>query len=713
MPRAPRNPILIAAALFSLLAPPILTGADLVEIEGLSSISAAEAEEWLTTQLEFVESSGVSMARADDLAFFLENSLRDRGYKSATVDWKLTGESESKKIVLTVDEGRPQVVGTVVPQGNSAVESEAIRELLLAGTRKRLGLKLDDPAPYVAADLQKGRKRILEIYHLLGFADAEIRMETSTSAGGINLAVNVSEGPRYKVGEIQLPKAADSKMEEAFADLLSEFSGKNYSSTVPRNLKTRILELAVESGFYNAEVEVLKLEEAGTRASSTGGEPIRGIGGGGPSSELTATPVEESLGEDREVNLVASADWGDPVIIDSVQVRGNQKVKDRFFDRHFGAIEGAAYSPNQTNAEVNELLKTGAFETVRTDLVEQPDGTTALEVEVEESYSRTLGVYGGFATYEGPIGGFEFQNLNLLGSVRRIDATVEFSRRSARGEIDYTDPWFLWSSYELNAGLFAINRIEEGYQRFSTGGRYSLTRKFGEKERNRITFFGEAAYTDVHDSDIATVFLGDRTYFAHLTGLSFAHDHRDSPVTPRRGWIAQGSAGLASSALGSEVEYFKAAGGLAFYAPVNAHTFRMRARSGVIKPIGDQRELPIDLRFFNGGANSVRSFEERRLGAFDPSSGYPIGGEFFTVISTEYDIPIKAIEGLSVVPFFDAGNLIPMASDASFDGLRYAIGLGLHYLTPIGPLRIEYGHNPNPAPSEADGTVHIGFGSAF
>ena len=701
--------LLITAALLGVAWSPVSTGADLVEIAGLTRVSTAEAESWLETQLEFVESSGVSMARADDLAFFLENSLRDRGFKSASVDWKLVDSEGVKKILLSVDEGDALSVGMITAQGNHAVTNEAIGELLFAATRKRLGLKPDQAVPYVATDLQKGKNRILEIYQLLGFSDAEVNLATSPSADGTNLNVTITEGTQYKVGKINLPEAVDPKMEESFAALQEEFSGKNYSSAIPANLKTRIRELAVNAGFYNAEIQVLELDENGSGAVEEGSR-IRGIGGAPPSTDDLGE--ENGIKPQSEIDLVVSANWGDAVVIDSVKVRGNEKVKDRFFDRHFAGVEGAAYSPSMTNAGVEDLLKTGAFETVRTDLVQQEDGTTTLDVEVEESSSRTLGVYGGFATYEGPIGGFEFQNLNLMGSVRKIDATIGFSRRSARGEVNFTDPWFLWSDYELNAGLFAINRMEEGYQRFSTGGRYSLGRKFGEKERNRIALFGEAAYTDVHDADIAAVFLGDRSYFSNMVGLSFAHDRRDNPVTPRSGWIAQGSAGVAANATASEIEYFKLTGGLAFYQPFGNHTFRMRTRSGVIKPIGDQGELPIDLRFFNGGANSVRSFENRRLGAFDPTSGYPIGGEFFTITSAEYDIPIKALDGLSVVPFVDAGNLL-LSDDAGFDDMRYAIGLGLHYLTPIGPLRVEYGQNPDPKPTEADGTVHVGFGSAF
>ncbi len=686
-----------------------------VEIVGLRSVTTAEAEKWIATQLEFVESSGVSMARADDLAFFLENSLRDRGFRSATVNWELVGETGTRRIVLTVDEGPSARVGPIEVRGNAEVEQDAIEELLLAATRKRLKLRPSDPVPYVAMDLENGRERLLDLYRILGYADAEVELARIGSSGQSGILVEIEQGPLYRVAGVATPEARDASMEASLRDLVEEFTGEPYSAAVENGLKTRMREIAIDAGYYNAEVVVERTEEMGPGSA---GRPtaIRGIGGAGPRDPLSGTgeadgALAQATARSREVDLTILVDWGDPVVVDSIRVHGNEKVKDPFFDRHFASLRGAPYSPGATNAQVEELLKTGAFETVRTDLVEHPDGTTSLDIEVEEGKSRTLGVYGGFMTYEGPIGGFEFRNLNLLGSVRKIDAEIEFSRRGARGEVEVVDPWFFWTDYEMRAGLFAVNRMEEGYDRFSSGGRYGLSRRFGERQRNRFSVFGEAAFTEVSDSDISEAFLGETSYFSNMVGLSFSIDHRDNPVSPRRGWIAETSFGVASSALASEVEYVEAMHGVAAYYPVGDHTLRFRARTGCIQPIGDEESLPIDLRFFSGGASSVRSFEERRLGLIDPGSGHPVGGEFFTLFSLEYDIPIPCLNGFSVVPFADAGNLLPDADDAGFSDMRYAVGLGLHYLTPIGPLRIEYGLNPSPRDGESDGSVHIGFGT--
>ncbi len=96
-----------------------------VVIQGLSSISQDDARDWVKDQITFIESSSASMAKADDVSYFLENALRDRGYKNATVEWKLEGE----RILLTVSEGNTQRLGEISVTGNIALEDEAVREL--------------------------------------------------------------------------------------------------------------------------------------------------------------------------------------------------------------------------------------------------------------------------------------------------------------------------------------------------------------------------------------------------------------------------------------------------------------------------------------------------------------------------------------------------------------------------------------------------------
>jgi outer membrane translocation and assembly module TamA len=120
--------------------------------------------------------------------------------------------------------------------------------------------------------------------------------------------------------------------------------------------------------------------------------------------------------------------------------------------------------------------------------------------------------------------------------------------------------------------------------------------------------------------------------------------------------------------------------------------------------------IPIDERFFNGGATTVRSYGERDLGPHDPK-GNPIGGEFYTIFNVEYTFPIYG--ELQGATFFDAGNLLPTSEEPGVDDMRYALGAGLRYKLPIGPIRLDYGWNPDRQPGEDFGAFHFSFGFAF
>jgi len=110
----------------------------------------------------------------------------------------------------------------------------------------------------------------------------------------------------------------------------------------------------------------------------------------------------------------------------------------------------------------------------------------------------------------------------------------------------------------------------------------------------------------------------------------------------------------------------------------------------------------------NGGSNTVRSFAERQLGPM--SNGHPVGGNIYTVFNLEYTFPITG--ALSAATFVDAGTLSNDSLPNSGD-LRYGVGVGVRYKLPIGPVRLDFGLNPDRRAGESIGAVNFSFGFAF
>jgi outer membrane translocation and assembly module TamA len=130
---------------------------------------------------------------------------------------------------------------------------------------------------------------------------------------------------------------------------------------------------------------------------------------------------------------------------------------------------------------------------------------------------------------------------------------------------------------------------------------------------------------------------------------------------------------------------------------------------GVVVPSGDGADMPIDLRMFNGGARSVRSFPERELGP--RVDGYPTGGEAKWHANVE--LIRDFIGSLKAVGFFDAGGLSREYDGLGSSKVDLAAGLGLRLDLPIGPVRLEYGYNLTRDIDEPVGTLHFAIGMGF
>ncbi|HEX8899301.1 MAG TPA: outer membrane protein assembly factor, partial [Chthoniobacterales bacterium] len=236
-------------------------------------------------------------------------------------------------------------------------------------------------------------------------------------------------------------------------------------------------------------------------------------------------------------------------------------------------------------------------------------------------------------------------------------------------------------------------------------------------------------HVEITSFDIDPLLVGETNYFVSSLGLTQTLDLRDSKVNPTRGFVFDSTFDFATSSIGSNVDFVRSTGRLSYYLPFGHEPkpgfpdrrtmLAFGARAGIIHSLDSNgtspSEIPIDERFFNGGNNTVRSFAERQLGPRD--HGHPIGGEFFSVFNVEYTFPVYG-ELLGAV-FFDAGNLLPNSTDpfknvtAGFDDMRYAVGVGLRYKLPIGPVRLDYGYNPDKRGDEDVGAFHFSFGFAF
>jgi len=203
--------------------------------------------------------------------------------------------------------------------------------------------------------------------------------------------------------------------------------------------------------------------------------------------------------------------------------------------------------------------------------------------------------------------------------------------------------------------------------------------------------------------------LGETEYQNNYLSLNQRLDYRDSSVLPTEGWHLDIPLTFGSAVGTNTTSYFQTGFETSYYKPIGkAGQLALGARADLIMPSGNQ--LPIDLRLFNGGPRSVRSYPERELGPHD-RSGYPVGGQASWVTNIEYIHPVAG--ALKGVVFVDAGGLSTNWQDFGMHEIDVALGLGIRFDLPIGPVRFEYGHNMTQDLGEPSGTWHFAIGTAF
>jgi outer membrane protein insertion porin family len=188
-------------------------------------------------------------------------------------------------------------------------------------------------------------------------------------------------------------------------------------------------------------------------------------------------------------------------------------------------------------------------------------------------------------------------------------------------------------------------------------------------------------------------------------------DFRDDPFNPKRGMFVSGGAELASLLLASQVNYWSLTGQTSYYLPVvRRNSLALSARAGSILPYGDTPEVPIQKRFFAGGRTTVRGFEQDTLGPIGPD-GAPIGGNFQLVLNAEMRVPLRY--GFLTAAFVDAGSVWLWKNPQYGFDLRETAGLSLRYITPVGPISVDYGWKLDRRPGESAGEAAFSIGAVF
>jgi outer membrane protein assembly complex protein YaeT len=674
----------------------------IIEFRGEQAFTDKQLRVALKEEITTIEDFGLSPARADDLAFFLEVFYRKHGYAKVNVHYVIESGS---RLRLDITEGPRFMLRTVVFDGNGREPADKLFDYMVGPTRERYS-KLEKRLPFVASDMEEGTHLVQRFYVAEGFLDVVVdppRYKFQSQSSDVDVVVPIHEGRQYFFGHIAF-LGQTVYGAEALRGEISDLLQRPYTDLRVEDIPRRLQAYFKARGYYDVKVDA-------------NGAPEEAVNGRIP-VQVTISP-------------------GPVYHFDGTTVTGLTRLHPSFVTKRFTRLRGKTYSPDVLDERFRTLMKTGLFNVLQIKPVPIGEHLLRLDISAQEAKSKEFGFWVGFDTYEGALAGVQAGDRNLFGTGRAGSATIEVSQRSYRGEILYQDPFFLDTDFVFTARAFALTFDYDGYTKFELGGRFELSRKITKNDEVSLTF--SPRHVEITDSEIRPDFLlGRSEYQVDTIGLTNTLDLRESPYVNPRGFLVANTLDVAASGLGSDIEFIRGTMRVGYYLPFgpkaltpgvvedqspesgfprwfHQSSIAFGARAGIIHSLTDSgadeaTAIPIDERFFIGGASTVRSFGERDLGPHD-NHGHPVGGEFYTVFNAEYTFPIFG--ELQGAIFTDAGNLLPTSEDIGLSDMRYAIGAGLRYKLPVGPIRLDYGVNPDAHQFEDFGAFHFSFGFAF
>ncbi|MSO45435.1 MAG: hypothetical protein EXQ59_01525 [Acidobacteria bacterium] len=687
------------------------------------------------------EEASVDEEVLEDATRALEGYLRGIGHRDATAPHARTDVDGSLVITFTIARGPFYRVSDVVIAGNPSPTID-----LLA---PRLGVRKGQP--FADAGLETDASSIEDVYRRLGFS--EVRVETSveaTPAGvGADVAVAVRitiiEGVRTVVGSVSV-RGNQSVPESDVTQGLGLQAGRPFFLTQMAVDRDAIQLRYVDRGYQNATVE---------------GNP--GIGADG-----------------TVANLVFTVNEGPRMTVGHVIVVGNERTKIETIERALQFKAGDPLGLAAVVESQRRLAELGLFRRVRISQV--PHGEEArrdLVVTVEESPVTTVGYGGGLETGQrvrteaasgaavqrlefAPRAFFEIGRRNLFGKNRSVNLFARVSLRPDPAQ-STTDGGLGFSEYRVfgafreprlfdtAADAFLIATLEQQSRSSFNLSRRGLSAEVTRRLTPTVNVGGnyQLQRTELFNENIAEEdqLLIDRL-FPQVVLSSFSASSvlntRDDAVNPTSGHLLSASGQFAARRIGSEVGLFKSYLTAQFFrtlprtrGTVLATSVRLGMAYGfprtvvqrdglgnpIIGPDGAPvtevaRDLPVSERFFAGGDTTVRGFALDQLGA--PSTldtnGFAIGGNAVLILNAELRVPIRG--SIGVIGFIDAGNVFARTNDISLRQLRSAVGFGVRYRSPIGPIRVDVGYKTRrrevvPGRRESANSVHISLGQAF
>ena len=643
----------------------------------------------------------------------LRNYFQSQGYPDVDVTFReLPPENDKQTIQYSIAKGQRQKLAHIEIVGNKYFRTETIRERILlepSSFQFRRGR-------YSEAYRKRDEETIENLYRANGFRDVHVTSKVDDNYKGkanqLSVTFTVKEGPQWFVANLYISGVNDTAR-AAIQNRLSSGEGQPYSDLNVATDRNAILTYYYESGYRKAAFQ------------------------------FSSTPSSVPNRVDLHYVLVP----GPQDFVRDVLITGLTHTRLNLVEKNIAVEAGNPLSPVDLSTSQQKLYNLGIFAQVNS-AIEDPDGSQAhkyvlYDFDEAKRYTVNVGIGAEVAKFgpttstrslSSPTGsqGFsprvslDVSRINLFGLGHTVSLRTRVSNLQQRAAITYLAP-SLGDVQGRDLTVSTLYDVSRDVLTF-TSRRQEASVQLSDRLSKPTTAYIRFAYRRVSTSNVVipTLLVPQLLQPVRIGILSgnVVQDRRDNPADAHRGIYNTVDAGLASKAFGSQRTFTRFLVRNATYTPIGKKlVFARQIEFGLIKPFSIPKNLtetdviPLPERFFGGGSISHRGFPENQAGPRDigtpaapgapatQPTGFPLGGDAILFSNVEIRFPLMG-DNIGGVLFEDAGNVYSRFSKISFrsrqrnlqdfDYMVHAVGFGIRYKTPIGPVRVDLAYTINP-----------------
>ncbi|KAB7627966.1 outer membrane protein assembly factor BamA [Alkalilimnicola sp. S0819] len=633
----------------------------------------------------------------------VENELRKQYFARGQYDAQVTATVSPlprNRVGVRIDvvEGETARVSELHFVGNQAVGSDRLRGLFTLG-RKRWYHFFSSRDEYSRDKLEADLERLRSYYQDRGYANFRInstQVSLSPDLQRIYITVNLSEGEPFGIGEVRLAGSTILPREE-LRELIPLAEGDRYSRGQITAGAQAISERLAEDGYAFARVN----------------------------------PVPEVDEENKTVTLTYFVEPGKRAYVRRINIHGNYRTQDEVIRRELRQMEAGWLSAEDIKRSRERLNRLGFFDQVQIETPQVPgtDDQVDVNVSVVERLSGSFQIGVGYGESQGVMLNASVHQDNVLGTGDRLGVTLNTSEVDTVYSVSYLERFWTRSgiSRSFNGSYRETDAREADLRdyRFET---LNLGVGFGIPVTEYDTLHLGVAYEnlELELGDEASQHIKDWVdengddFDMLKASVSWSRDTRNRAIFPTRGGVQK--LGAEVTVPGSDLEFYKLSYSNKRYFPLlDSLTLSVEGAIGYGNGYGDTRELPFFENFYAGGMTTVRGYKGSSLGPRD-EDGDPTGGNVRVVGRAEliFPVPFTDLPSVRMAAFVDGGNVYDTEPDAfTSDGdidlsrMRYASGLALTWISPLGALTVSLAQALNAEVGDKTETFQFSLGTAF